>query len=68
MLYSKRRIKILPTPSIINVIKVSTRARAADFPQSPCSARLRIFTLARLVLKETRKITELKVPTPRTKS
>ena len=42
-------------------------ARAAASPQKPCSARFKILIEARGVLKETRKITALIVPTPRTK-
>ena len=49
------------------VITVKSMARAAASPQKPCSARFKIFIDASGVLKETRKITALIVPTPRTK-
>ena len=49
------------------VISVKSSASAAASPQNPCSARFKIFIEASGVLNETRKITALIVPTPRTK-
>ena len=49
-------------------MNVRITASAHDFPQSPCSARFTISIEVSGVLKETRKITALKVPTPRIKS
>lgn len=46
---------------------VKSIASAAASPQKPCSARFNIFMDASGVLKETRKMTALIVPTPRTK-
>ena len=57
----------LHKPIIVKVIIVKRSASAAASPQNPCSARFKIFIDASGVLKETRKITALIVPTPRTK-
>ena len=57
----------LHKPIIVKVIIVKRSASAAASPQKPCSARFKIFIDASGVLKETRKITALIVPTPRTK-
>ena len=53
---------------IANVMSVNKRANAAASPQKPCSARVRIFIEVSGVLNDTKKITALIVPTPRTKS
>ena len=62
------RLNIFPAPMIANVIIVKSSANAAASPQNPCSARFRIFIEVSGVLNDTRKITALIVPTPRTKS
>ena len=60
--------KIFPPPITEKVIIVRKSASEAALPQKPSSARFSIFMEVRGVLKETRKMTALIVPTPRTKS
>lgn len=55
------------TFNIINVRQVKTSANAQAFPQSPCSARFNIVTELKGLSNDIKKITELTVPTARTK-
>ena len=57
----------LHKPIMAKVITVKSSASAAASPQNPCSARFKILIEASGVLNETRKMTALIVPTPRTK-
>ena len=49
------------------LLKLKTSAKAQAFPQSPCSARFNIVTELKGLSNDIKKITELTVPTARTK-